>query len=193
MSSETTSTAVERAFSILEAVSESQNGLSNSDLSRRLKVPKSSASYILRVMEKRGYLIRGDAGKYQLGLKILSLAGGQTAHLDARQIAKPILEKFVEKSRMSEAHLAVLDNGRAVYVEKVEAENSFIKMDIWVGHRLPVHTTAIGKALIAYLPEAEILKILDLRGMEKKTRRTITDQKKFLTGTRKGSRIRFRA
>jgi len=180
MSQETTSNAVERAFSILEAVAESQHGLSNSDLSRRLKVPKSSASYILRVMEKRGYLFRSEDGKYRLGLKIMSLSHERTAHLDVREVAKPILEKFVEKSRMSEAHLAVLDNGRAVYVEKVEAVNSFIKMDIWVGHRLPVHTTAIGKVLVAHLPEAEVIKILELRGMEKKTRRSITDPKKFL-------------
>ena len=180
MSPEITSNAVERAFSILETVAESANGLSNSDISRRLKLPKSSASYILRVMEKRGYLIRADGGKYRLGLKIMSLSRQQSAHVDVRQIAKPILERFVEKSRMSEAHLAVLDNGRAVYVEKVEAENSFIKMDIWVGHRLPVHTTAIGKVLVAHLPDAEVLKILDLRGMEKKTRRSITDKKKFL-------------
>ena len=81
---------------------------------------------------------------------------------------------------MSEAHLAVLDNGRAVYVEKVEAENSFIKMDIWVGHRLPVHTTAIGKILVANLPDEEIAKILELRGMERKTRRSITSKTKFL-------------
>lgn len=180
MSEETTSNAVERAFSILEIIAESAKGLSNSDISRRLKMPKSSASYILRVMEKRGYLTRGDAGKYHLGLKILSLSRSQSAHLDVREVAKPILEKFVEKSRMSEAHLAVLDNGRAVYVEKVEAENSFIKMDIWVGHRLPVHTTAIGKILVAPLADEEVIKILDLRGMERKTRRSICDKKKFL-------------
>ena len=180
MSEETTSNAVERAFSILETVAESSKGLSNSDISRRLKVPKSSASYILRVMENRGYLTRGEEGKYHLGLKIMSLARSQTAHLDVREVAKPILEKFVEKSRMCEAHLAVLDNGRAVYVEKVEAENSFIKMDIWVGHRLPVHTTAIGKILVAPFADEEVIKILELRGMERKTRRSITDRKKFL-------------
>ena len=191
MSEETTSNAVERAFSILELISESSQGLSNSDISRRLKVPKSSASYILRVMEKRGYLIRGEEGKYRLGLKIMSLSRGQTAHLDVREVAKPILEKFVEKSRMSEAHLAVLDNGRAVYVEKVEAENSFIKMDIWVGHRLPVHTTAIGKVLVASLSDEEVIKILDLRGMEKKTRRSITDKKKFLLELEKTRKYGF--
>lgn len=180
MSEEKTSNAVERTFSILELVAESANGLTNSDISRRLKLPKSSASYILRVMENRGYLIRADGGKYRLGLKLMSLSRGQLAHVDVRQLAKPILERFLQKSHMSEAHLAVLDNGRAVYVEKVEAENSFIKMDIWVGHRLPVHTTAIGKILVADLPDEEIVKILELRGMERKTRHSITSKTKFL-------------
>ena len=179
MTEESTSNAVERALSIFELIAESQNGLSNSDLSRRLQIPKSSASYILRVLEKRHYLQRDERGKYRLGLKLVSLTRDALTHLDIREIAKPILEQFLQKSRLAEAHLAVLDNGRAVYVEKVESQ-SFVKMDIWVGHRLPIHTTAIGKALVAYLPESETLQILSLRGMEKKTRKSINNPQKYL-------------
>ena len=179
MTEESTSNAVERALSIFELIAESQNGLSNSDLSRRLNIPKSSASYILRVLEKRHYLQRDERGKYRLGLKLVSLTRDALTHLDIREIAKPILEQFLQKSRLAEAHLAVLDNGRAVYVEKVESQ-SFVKMDIWVGHRLPIHTTAIGKALVAYLPESETLQILSLRGMEKKTRKSINNPQKYL-------------
>ena len=50
------SIAVERALAILEAVAQRTDGLTNSDLSRRLDIPKSSASYILRTLERRGYL-----------------------------------------------------------------------------------------------------------------------------------------
>lgn len=185
--SESTSTAVERALSMLEIVSQSANGLSNSDLSRRLKIPKSSASYILRVLEKRGYLRRDEAAKYRLGLKVMDLTGSAMPQQDVREIAKPVMAEFLKKTHLPEAHIAVLDNGRAVYVEKVEGEKSFIKMDIWVGHRLPVHTTAIGKALVSYLTDDEILAILKLRGMEKKTRRSITDANKFL---REAERVR---
>ncbi len=185
MKQETTSTAVDRALSIIELVAESQKGLSNSDLSRRLKIPKSSASYILRVLENRAYLQRDDGGKYRLGLKLMSLTGDALTHLDVREIAKPTLEEFLRKSKLPEAHLAVLDNGRAVYIEKVENEKSFIKMDIWVGHRLPIHTTAIGKVLVANLTDDEIIKILKLRGMEKKTRKSITSEQKFLREIKK--------
>lgn len=179
MSTQNTSNAVERALSILEIISENNRGLSNSDLSRHLKIPKSSASYILRVLENRNYLQRDESGKYRLGLKMVSLTRESLTNLDIREIAKPILEKFLQKSRLAEAHLAVLDNGRAVYIEKAESR-SFVKMDIWVGHRLPIHTTAIGKALTAYSDEAEVLRILNLHGMDKKTNQTITSKQKFL-------------
>jgi DNA-binding IclR family transcriptional regulator len=180
MLEEKSSSSVARALTMLELVAESSNGLTNSDLSRRLKIPRSSASYILRVLEKREYLRRDAGGRYWLGLKLMSLTGGAVFHMDVREVAKPILADFLKKSRLPEVHLAVLDNGRAVYIEKLENETSFIKMDIWVGHRLPVHTTAIGKVLVSYLPEVEILAILEERGMERKTKRSITSPAKFL-------------
>lgn len=185
MSQETTSRAVERALSIIELVAESQKPQSNADLSRRLKIPKSSASYILRVLENRGYLRRDEGGKYRLGLKLLSLTSDSLTHTDIREIAKPVLRDFLKESRLPEAHIAILDNGRAVYIEKVENERSFIKMDIWVGHRLPVHTTAIGKILVSGMIDDEIRKILKLRGMEKKTPKSITSIKKFLAEIKK--------
>ena len=190
MTEESTSNAVERALSIFELIAQSNHGLSNSDLSRRLKIPKSSASYILRVLEKRNYLQRDEGGKYRLGLKLVSLTRDALTHLDIREISKPILEQFLVKSRLSEAHLAVLDSGRAVYVEKVEAQ-SFVKMDIWVGHRLPIHTTAIGKALVANMPEKDILQMLEMRGMEKKTSKSITNKTKFLKELEKVQKYGF--
>jgi DNA-binding IclR family transcriptional regulator len=171
---------VERTLSILETVAHSTGGLTNSDISRRLKLPKSSASYILRILEQRGYLARETkSGKYRLGLKLMGLTRESATHTDIREVAKPIMESFVKRTNLA-THLAVLDNGRAVYVEKVENANSFIKMDIWVGHRLPVHSTAIGKVLLSEMTEKEVLSILELRGMEKKSTKTITSAKRYL-------------
>jgi len=181
------SNSVDRALSMMELVAENANGMTNSDLSRKLQIPKSSASYILRVLEQRDYLRRDSNGRYRLGLKLLSLTEGAMTHLDVREAAGPALADFLKKSKLPEVHLAVLDNGRAVYIEKLENEESFIRMDIWVGHRLPIHTTAIGKVLVAYLPEEEILKILEMRGMEKKTRKSIANPQKFL---REAERVR---
>jgi DNA-binding IclR family transcriptional regulator len=178
MSDEISSNALERGFAILEAVANSTHGLSNSDISRRLDIPKSSASYLLRTLEKLGYLQRdASSNKYHLGLKLLTLTRNVLVDLDVREVAKPFLERFAKQTLLP-SHLAVMDNGRAVYVEKVEAPG-FVKMDIWVGHRVPVHTTAIGKAIAAFLPETEVERILTERGMEKLTLQSISTHTRF--------------
>src|SRR5258708_32376949 len=78
--------AVERALNILEAAAQRREGLTNAEISRKLGMPKSSASYILRTLEKRSYLRREiETGRYRLGRKILSLGGDAQAD---REIAK---------------------------------------------------------------------------------------------------------
>lgn len=172
------STAVERALSLLEAIAQ-RGGLTNSELSRRLGIPKSSASYLLRTLEQRGYLRRErETGKYQLGLKVLSLSRGVLTGLDIRELALPVLRKLVDRCELT-AHLAVLDRGQAVYVEKVDAPG-FIKMDTWVGRYMVVHATSVGKALVAHLPKEEVEAILKEHGLPKRTAKTISTRAKFL-------------
>ena len=135
---------------ILEAAGQREGGMSNADFSRKLKIPKSSASYILRTLEQHGYLRRDqDDGKYRLGMKVLSLSRAALSGVDIREAALPIMKHLVDQIHIT-THLAILDHGEAVYVEKVEAP-SFIKMDTWIGRRMEVHSTAVGKALLAYL------------------------------------------
>jgi IclR family acetate operon transcriptional repressor len=170
---ESSSVAVERALSILEAVAERSAGMTNSEISRRLSIPKSSASYILRTLEQRGYLQRErGTGRYRLGLKVLALNRGVDAGIDIKQMALPVLERLVERSNLT-AHLAVLDRGEAVYIEKVDSPG-FIKMDTWVGKRMEIHSTGVGKVLVAGLAKAELEAILKARGLKKITPRTIT-------------------
>src|SRR5437764_10114419 len=84
------STAVERALNILEAAAHRRDGLTNSEISRKLGIPKSSASYILRTLERRGYLRReAETGRYRLSLKILSLGGDAQANHDISEVALP--------------------------------------------------------------------------------------------------------
>jgi DNA-binding IclR family transcriptional regulator len=88
VSTDSPSAAVERALAMLEMVAQESGGLSNAEISRKLKIPKSSASYILRTLETRNYLIRDlESGKYKVGLKILSLSRGALSDLDVRGVA----------------------------------------------------------------------------------------------------------
>lgn len=167
------SVAVERALAMLEAVAHESDGLSNADLSRKLNIPKSSASYILRTLETQGYLNRNpETGKYRVGLKVLSLSRGALTGIDVREVALPIMRHLMKQTNLT-CHLAILDGPMAVYIEKVEPEG-FIKMDTWVGRRMPVHATSVGKSLVAHIPRERLEKIIAERGMEKRTPKTIT-------------------
>ncbi|MBZ5551374.1 MAG: IclR family transcriptional regulator [Acidobacteriia bacterium] len=175
---EQASSAVDRALGMLEAISERSGGMTNAELSRKLRIPKSSASYILRVLEQRGYLRRErTTGKYRLGLKVVSLSRGVLGGLDIRELAIPALHHLVEHVHLT-AHLAILDGGKAVYIEKVEAPG-FIKMDTWVGRRMEVHTTSVGKAILAHLPKSEAEALLKGLELTRRTRKTITTLPQF--------------
>ncbi|MBZ5701171.1 MAG: IclR family transcriptional regulator [Acidobacteriia bacterium] len=171
-------TAVERALNILEAAAHRREGLTNSEISRRLSIPKSSASYILRTLERRGYLRRdAENGRYRLGLKILSLGRDAQANLDIAEVAQPFMRALVERVHLT-CHLAVLDQGEAVYIEKVDAPG-FFKVNTWVGRRMFLHSTSVGKALLAWLPKAEAEAIVRAHGLKKRTPKTITTLTRF--------------
>lgn len=172
-------TAVERALNILEAAAHRRDGLTNSEISRKLGIPKSSASYILRTLERRGYLRREpETGRYRLGLKVLSLGGDAQANLDIADVALPFMRALVEKIHLT-VHLAVLDQGEAVYIEKVEAPG-FFRVNTWVGRRMFLHSTSVGKCLLAWLPKHEVETLVKQQGLKKRTPKTITTITKLL-------------
>ena len=151
--------SVERALTILELLAERQQGLTTSEISRRAKIPKSSASYLLRTLAARGYLRRDpETGQFTPGIRMLSLGGQAVQGMQLRDVALPYLRQIAERTRL-DSHLAVLDHGDAVYVERIES-SGFIKMAIWVGKRVAPQVTAIGKALICYLDRREIQEIV---------------------------------
>jgi DNA-binding IclR family transcriptional regulator len=171
--------AVERALNILEAAAQRRDGLTNAEISRKLGIPKSSASYILRTLEKRSYLRReAETGRYRLGLKILSLGGDAQANLDIAGVSLPFMRSLVERIHLT-VHLAVLDQSEAVYIEKVEAPG-FFKVNTWVGRRMFLHSTSVGKCLLAWLPKQDVEAIAKQQGLKKRTSETITSIAKLL-------------
>lgn len=180
MAAETSpATAVERALNILEAAANRRDGLTNAEFSQKLRIPKSSASYILRTLDRRGYLRRdADTGRYRLGLKVLSLGGDARANLDLAEIGLSSMQALLERVHLT-VHLAVLDQGEAVYIEKVEAPG-FFRVNTWVGRRMYLHSTSVGKCLLAGLPKAASEALLRQQGMKKRTPKTITSVAKLL-------------
>jgi IclR family acetate operon transcriptional repressor len=173
-------TSVERALSILELLASRHQGLSTSEISRFAKVPKSSTSYLLRTLVNRGYVHRDvETGQHTLGIRILSLGGQAMQGMALREVALPQLRYLVEQTRLG-AHLAVLDHGDAVYVERIESPG-FIKMDIWNGRRVAPQATAVGKALICNLDKQEVQEIVARHQINPASSKTITTVPRLMT------------
>src|SRR3989304_3319691 len=163
--------AVHRGLQILELLADQKKSWSTSDISRRLKIPKSTASYLLHTLLARGYLRREDNGHYQLSMKMLAL-GSQAVHgVEVRDVALPILRRLVAETQIT-GHLAVLEGSEAIYIERVPSPG-FIQIDPWAGPRMPLHSTSSGKALLAFLPDEQAEGLLRTAGLPRSTPKTI--------------------
>ncbi len=152
MSSEYAVPSVSRAMRILELVAESQRGLTLSEITRRLGLPKSSTHVLLRTLEGSGYLKSSKVtGKFCFGLKMVSLSKTALENLDLREQARPFLQDLMVRSGLT-VHLAILEGAEAVIIEKVEAPG-MLRLATWVGRRLDANSSGVGKALLAFAGE----------------------------------------
>ena len=170
--------AVDRTLSILELLAATRSGLTLPELSRRLALPKSSTYCLLVTLERRGYLHRNNrTHRYMFGLKILSLANMALNGVELRENAACFLQTLMRRSRLT-VHMALVEGDEAVLIEKVEPPG-LVRLATWVGKRLELHCSAVGKCLLAYLPEPEFLRIVRDRGLTRNNENTITSIRKL--------------
>ena len=169
-------TAVERSLAILEYLDSSRRGLNISEISRKLGIPKSSAYVIVMTLERLGYVERKpDSLNYNLGLKAYGLGRGMMKNLSIADVALPNLRALVDQIHLP-AHLAVPDGDQGVYIQKVDTP-SLIKIDTYIGRRMDLHCTGVGKVILAYGAEEVVERILAKQAYIRHTRNTITSSK----------------
>lgn len=152
MSSDYFVPSVSRAMKILELLAQSQRGLTLSDISRRLGLPKSSTHVLIKTLENLGYLKSSKlTGRFSFGLKLVSLGKMALENLDLREQARPFLQDLMLRSGLT-VHLAILEGAEAVIIEKVEAPG-MLRLATWVGRRLDANSSGVGKALLAFSEE----------------------------------------
>jgi DNA-binding IclR family transcriptional regulator len=169
---------ISKVLRILEALQGSSSGLGLKAICDQTGINKSTAHRFLKHLERERYLLRTEAGAYLIGPRLsqLSARGNQEATLQA--VARPILWDLW-KSTHETVNLGVLDQGTVLYVDVIESPHEF-RLSSRVGTRRSVHVTALGKALVAFLP--------------KETRQTILDSITFQAATPKtiGNLVQFR-
>ena len=163
--------AVDRAMSLLELLAISREGLTLSEVSRKLSIPKSTTHYLIHTLATRGYVQRGNNGRHSLGLRFADVASASTAELDLGALATPFLKQISARVNLT-ANLSVLRGAEAVIIGKA---TSFLDAGggAWVGRHLDLHCTAQGKALIAQLPEVDLNKLFGGRALAQFTPKTI--------------------
>jgi DNA-binding IclR family transcriptional regulator len=165
--------AVERALAALELLAESKRGFSISEMARRLGVPKSSTHLILTTLERRGYLVKNpQSRRYFVGLKLVSLAHVALDGFELRQRAVPFLLSLATQTGLT-VHMAVLEGNEAVLIERIESPG-FVKLNTWVGQRMHVNCTAVGKVLVAFIPEEEFKRKVQAKRLIKHNQNTIS-------------------
>jgi DNA-binding IclR family transcriptional regulator len=164
---------LDKGIELLEIPAQHGEGVGLAELSRLINLPKSSVFRYLATFEARGYVERvPGADRFRLGIKLFELGNRVLSRLDVRELSLPVMEKLRDMFQET-VNLGVLDRAEVVYLEIYESSQS-IRMAAKPGRRDSAHSTALGKSMLAHLPEAEVNAILRLSKLSAHTSHTIT-------------------
>ncbi|MQY10307.1 Transcriptional regulator KdgR [Streptomyces sp. RB5] len=146
--------AVTRAMDILELFLGTDDSLSAPEITRRLGLPRTTVHELVTTLTARNYLgsVPGQPGRYRLGVRTYQLGSAFGERLDlaaeGREVARGVAETCDET-----VHVAILEDTDVIYIAKVDSTHA-VRMVSAAGRRLPAHCTAVGKMLLACLPDA---------------------------------------
>ena len=169
--------SVGRALDILEAINSAGGEMALVEMSNVCGLPMPTIHRIVRTLADRGYLRQLPDRRYALGSRLIPL--GATALVAFGSRSAPELGRIVREFGET-ANLATLDSDQLVYVGQVPSPRA-MRMFTDLGRHVPPHCRAAGKALLAQLPDDEVLALLARAGMPAMTDRTITDPEAMLT------------
>lgn len=179
------SSSLRRALSILEHVERhgGGRGVSLGELAEALTLNKSTILRLATPLLESRLLARDtDTGRFRLGLAALRLGQAYLSTLDLRAVAAQHLRQLQRAAQLT-CHLVVYDAQYVVYIDKVENETN-VRMGSRVGSRTPAYCTAVGKAILAFLPDDEVDAVIR-RGLRPVTPNTITDPDRLRTELRR--------
>lgn len=143
--------SLDRAVSVLELLGDSEGPLGLADVCERMDLHKSTAHRALMVLERTGLIERTLDNRFRLGLKLYELGSRAVEQIDLRARVQPWFRRL--SAQVGETvHLGVLQKATVVYLDKVEPSNRRVWLDSRIGASNPVYCTAMGKAMLAFLP-----------------------------------------
>jgi len=173
MSKTTTNIAATKtSLDILKALRE-LDGAGVTELATAVGVSKGTIHNHLSTLESEGYVVK-DGTTYRLGLQLFSLGSYTRRQTNIYEVAKPEIDALADETG-EVANLMVEENGRGIYIYIARGDRA-INLDTRIGSRQYLHTSALGKAILAHLPDERREAILDQHGLPAETPNTVTDR-----------------
>lgn len=164
--------ALEKAMAILDLLGGTTGTHTATEIHTTLGLPKASTFMILNVLERHQMVKRTAGNRYTIGLRAYELGTRYLAGLDIVEVARPHLEELVGRTRLT-AHLGVLQGEHLIYADKAES-SGMIRFSTFTGMRADIHTSSLGKAIAAHMPESDLRALLAGTELGAYTPNTIT-------------------
>lgn len=164
--------SVDRAFAILEAMVDAEGEVGLSELSEKLELPVPTLHRMLRTLMAGGYARQLASRRYALGPRLITL--GEAAARLTGSWARPVLADL-SKALGETANMAIRDRDKVIYVAQVQSHQTSMRVFTEVGRRVNLHSTGVGKVILANLPESEVRAIVGRAGLDAQTVHTITE------------------
>jgi IclR family pca regulon transcriptional regulator len=173
------SQSLERGLAILSCFTPSRPVLGIADIADDLGMSRSTTHRYVITLVALGYLEQGASRKYRLGLRVTDLGMSALNSTGLREHSHPYLQELRQRTSYT-VSLAVLDGSDILYVDRVRSfrrGQDTINLDLQPGSRLPAYCTAMGKLLLAHLPEPEQRDLFASMKLAKRGPNTITSKK----------------
>ncbi|WP_254271330.1 IclR family transcriptional regulator [Haloarcula marina] len=169
--------ATKTSFRILEELKRA-DGAGVTDVASELGIAKSTVHNHLQTLSEEEYIICED-GTYRVGLRFLELGEYTRNRMDIYEKARPEVNALAEETGEM-VNAAVEEHGEGVYITRAEGGQA-VSVDTYAGKRVKLHCTALGKTILAQLPESRVDEIIAIHGLPERTENTITDPAELKT------------
>ena len=167
--------SVLKALAILECFTGHKEPQSPAEIAAQVGTSRPTAYRLLATLASEGWVMQdtSNPSKYRLGYKLLQIAGAYLEEQDLWQVARPTMEALCRRFNET-VKLWVLDDVEVVYLGRVTG-SAPLQSVMPIGSRGYLHSRAVGKAILAHLSEAEVNRIAQASGLQKRTAWTVTD------------------
>jgi DNA-binding IclR family transcriptional regulator len=161
--------SAERALEVLELLAQRARPVAAAAIARECGIPRSSTHHLLNVMRDRGFVTYyEDERAWGLGIAAFEVGAAYLRGGPLLRLGRPCLVRLTAATGET-SHLAVLSGAEVLYVDKEQPPGDAPRLVTEIGIRLPAHLTAVGRAILADLPEGQVRAIYDGRRLVVRT------------------------